>query len=152
EAIRQVAPEVLEELRTVFDDHYCSFSTGIPVSVKRRFAEEMDASRPPESASLPLARTLWAFTWADLQKVRSNYYPELRGVRQALDSWARRFHIKTDWMLDIALHTLQFWEIVPGAAYTDDSQLYLEFAGPLVSGHELFSAEERQFRFEHWGW
>jgi len=122
EAIRQCAYEVLEELRaSVFDQHYSAYTVGPPYGLKTKFAKEMHPGRSV-AAAMAAGRYPDTFSWPDLQQARTDFYPELLPVRAALESWAQKFHLRTDWMLDIALHTLQQWEITPSVVYGPDDE------------------------------
>jgi hypothetical protein len=106
--IEHLAPEVLDELWELF--RQCSASHGlIP-----QFAKEMSRDRPLEVRAHWGSR-IWdpwdPFTWVDLQKASGDFYPELILMRSALEDWAEKRHIKTDWMLEVGLRTLQFWEL-----------------------------------------
>jgi hypothetical protein len=107
---------------------------------------DTEASVPPPDSHISITMTSDTFVdWYRDAKEGGNLCVER--LATALDAWAERHRLQTEWMIDTALRTIRAWEVNPKLA--EQLRWVMKPASHrVVLNHEL---QELVFRY-HWVW
>jgi hypothetical protein len=144
-ALHHHAPEVEQHLR---NDALPKFAA-IPETLRQSTERELVITRLKNSYAFVFqgaepeeetVRQPAPLTWLELREIAKEQ--QSAGVlRDSLDSWASRFNLSDDWLLDWALKMLSEWH-----------QRGLGGRVPFGGLRSSITAEERRLVFENYGW